>query len=866
MNIRSCALKYTGSLQIALCNITVFLLSFCFPDYASATTYPATTDSGWTLDSDTEYLIDNNVKITSQNVAHSALIILDAPVNASGGQHLVYAAPSTTVYNTGEIIGREDNIKSSGIEFRTSGTLQNGWQALISGGDDAVKLVRGNHDVMNDGMIISSSGNGISVLAGAAYIRNYADIWGEEQGIEGSGSESVTLFNMETGIIGAVTQEALALNANSDVYNAGTILSVNNIAILLAGSDNHLTLDTGSTIKGKAGIALLSKGTGNTLTLTGYGSEDDSFVADSAAHGLAKLTSANGSDWTLSGTTQAYGATADVLDVAGQLAIAGNMVIEGGGGATVKNSGVLKLVTGGALRGNILNNGTLVLDDQAQPGLFTATGNVINAGVIQLSPAGRVAGNTLRIDGHYEGRANSTLHLNGVLGDDTSPVDRLDISGDARGMTEVVVTNVGGAGAKTLEGIPVIRVGGQSDKRAFVQKGRIVAGSNDYFLRRGSASQPEGNSWYLSSDSRNTSNAVEEKNTYTTNVATALTPVATALTPVATALTPVATILPATAPQQRQQSTAPEPVLRPEAGAYAMNSAISNTLFVTRLADRQTAANGPSTMWLRQSGTHQRSQAGDQLDNSGNQYVVQAGGDIAQFQANERGVITVGILTGYGHSNGQSTSHITGYRAEQSLNGYSGGLSMTWYEDAQQRLGFYSDNWVLYSTFRNSVKGDELAGETYHSEGITASTELGYTFRFALENDSAMTLQPQIQMVWMGVKANDHREANGSYVTSTGDGNVATRTGIRGQIDTKAGSVSLHPFVEANWLHNSNSFGVSMNGATTDIKGVNDVVEIKPGLSVQLTDTLDVSAQASVQKGHDRYLNTGGMLSLHYAF
>jgi len=855
MNFRFCLLKYTGNLQIALCNITAFILSFAVPHFASATTHPATTDSGWILDSDKEYEINNNVKITSQDVAASALIILDAPANNAGGQHIIYGGPISTVYNNGEIIGREDNIKSSGIEFRTSGVLQNGWQALISGGDDAVKLVQGDHDVYNDGMIISSSANGISVLAGTAYIRNYADIWGQERAIDGLDSAGVTLFNMEAGVIGSVTLEALALDTDSEVYNAGTILSVNNTAILLAGSDNHLTLDTGSAITGKAGVALLSKGTGNTLTLTGHGSENDSFMADNAAHGLAKLTSVSESDWTLSGTTQAYGTAADVLDVAGQLAIAGNMVIEGGGGATVQHSGVLKLVTGGALSGNLLNNGTLILDDQAQPGLFTTTGNVINAGAIQLSPAGRVAGNTLRIDGNYVGRANSTLHLNGLLSDDASPVDRLDISGNASGVTEVVVTNVGGTGAKTLEGIPLIGVGGKSEKGAFVQKGRIVAGNYDYFLRRGSASQPQGNSWYLSSTARNTSVNETGKGVYAVNVDSQV---------AATAKTPVAPISPV--PAQNQQSANTQHVLRPEAGAYAMNSAISNTLFVTRLAERLTAANGSSSLWLRQSGTHQRSQAGDQLDNSGNQYVVQAGSDIAQFQANDRGVVTVGILAGYGHSRGQSTSQITGYRATQSLKGYSGGLSMTWYEDAQQRLGFYSDNWVLYSAFRNSVKGDELAGEAYRSQGITASTELGYTIKFALENDNAITLQPQIQMVWMDVKANNHREENGSLVKSTGDGNVATRAGVRGQIDTRAGSVGLHPFIEANWLHNSKRFGVSMDDATTNIEGAKDVVEFKPGIGANLTDSLEVIAQASVQKGHDRYSNTGGMLSVRYAF
>lgn len=40
-------------------------------------------------------------------------------------------------------------------------------------------------------------------------------------------------------------------------------------------------------------------------------------------------------------------------------------------------------------------------------------------------------------------------------------------------------------------------------------------------------------------------------------------------------------------------------------------------------------------------------------------------------------------------------------------------------------------------------------------------------------------IQPQAQAVWMGVKANDHRESNGTRITSNGNGNVQTRLGLK---------------------------------------------------------------------------------------
>lgn len=37
----------------------------------------------------------------------------------------------------------------------------------------------------------------------------------------------------------------------------------------------------------------------------------------------------------------------------------------------------------------------------------------------------------------------------------------------------------------------------------------------------------------------------------------------------------------------------------------------------------------------------------------------------------------------------------------------------------------------------------------------------------------------QAQVTWMGVKADKHRESNGTLVHSNGDGNVQTRLGVK---------------------------------------------------------------------------------------
>ncbi|KFC13254.1 outer membrane autotransporter, partial [Trabulsiella guamensis ATCC 49490] len=102
---------------------------------------------------------------------------------------------------------------------------------------------------------------------------------------------------------------------------------------------------------------------------------------------------------------------------------------------------------------------------------------------------------TLTVDGDYRGN-NGNIVMNAQLGDDSSPTDRLLISGNTSGTTNVKVLNAGGAGGLTTDGIELISVGGDSDGE-FKQSGRIIAGAYDYTLQRGEGQNAA--NWYLSS-------------------------------------------------------------------------------------------------------------------------------------------------------------------------------------------------------------------------------------------------------------------------------------------------------------------------------------------------------------------------------
>ena len=461
----------------------------------------------------------------------------------------------------------------------------------------------------------------------------------------------------------------------------------------------------------------------------------------------------------------------------------------------------------------------------------------------------------LTVGGNYTGN-NGTLLMNTVLGDDSAATDKLVIKGDASGQTRVAVTNAGGTGAQTLNGIELIHVDGNADSAEFVQAGRIAAGAYDYTLGRGQGNN-SGN-WYLTSG----------KNTPDPQPNPEPTP------------TPDPDSKPEAVPGGYDND------LRPEAGSYTANMAAANTMFVTRLHERlgpvqytdvMTGETKNTSMWMRHEGGHNRWRDGTgQLKTQGNRYVVQLGGDIAQWGWGETDRWHLGVMAGYGNDHNNTDSVRTGYRSKGSVNGYSTGLYATWFANDETHNGAYLDTWAQYGWFDNHVKGDGLPGESWKSKGLTASLETGYTWKAGEFSGSHGSLnewyvQPQAQVVWMGVKADEHRESNGTRVESTGDGNVRTRLGVKTWIkghnrmdDGK--SREFRPFVEVNWLHNTRDFGTRMNGVTVHQDGARNIGEVKAGVEGQINDRLNLWGNVGVQAGDKGYSDTSAMLGVKYTF
>ncbi|EFN9620147.1 autotransporter outer membrane beta-barrel domain-containing protein [Escherichia coli] len=614
----------------------------------------------------------------------------------------------------------------------------------------------------------------------------------------------------------------------ADGLVVGGVLKGRNLAVLAEGSNSYAAVMADTGVLDLQGSSLVSKQYA-ALDFTNQGNSRTGAIAtfgDSSLHGntaailatnsVGQIDMINSTARSDMGILANIGSNAEITVDASQKSVL---------------SGTTSVATGSTLN-ILLSDGASWISggDSTVTNLLLDNGNLVISG----PDATRNVGNVVTVTGDYRGN-NGNIEFNTVLAGDDSATDKLIVQGNTSGKTFVTVNKAGGSGAQTLNGIELIHVDGQSDGE-FTQTGRIAAGAYDYTLGRGTGVN-SGN-WYLTSG----------KNS------------------------PI--------PDSHNND------LRPEAGTYTANLVAANTMFVTRLHERLgqmqytdviTGEQKNTSMWMRHEGGHNRwHDASGQLKTQSNRYVIQLGGDIAQWGWGKTDRWHLGVMAGYGNDHSSTDAARTGYRSKGSVNGYSTGLYATWYADDETHNGAYLDTWAQYGWFNNYVKGDGLQGESWKSKGLTASLETGYTWKAGEFSGSQGSLnewyiQPQAQIVWMGVKADKHRENNGTRVESTGDDNVRTRLGVKTWIkghnkmdDGKSREFS--PFVEVNWLHNTRDFGTRMNGVTVHQDGARNIGEVKTGVEGQINPHLNLWGNVRVQVGDKGYNDTSAMLGVKYTF
>ena len=493
----------------------------------------------------------------------------------------------------------------------------------------------------------------------------------------------------------------------------------------------------------------------------------------------------------------------------------------------------------------------------------TLTDLTLNRGaVVNFGHGGDEAWQTLTINEDFTGNGGK-LVFNTVLHDDASETDKLKVLGNTAGNTFVVVNNIGGTGAQTVEGIEIIEVAGNSDG-TFEKAGRIVAGAYDYNVVQ------KDNNWYLTSFIPVTPPGPVDPDPVDPTDPEPVDP---------DPIDPVDPVIPE--PEEPVVPPVTEQQYRPEAGSYLANNFAANTLFMTRLHDRLgetqytdmlTGEKKVTSLWMRNVGGHTRFKDGSgQLKTQSNSYVLQLGGDLAQWSSDGLDRWHIGAMAGYANSQNRTQSSLTGYASRGQVTGYSVGLYGTWYANDADKTGTYVDSWVLYNWFDNKVMGQEQAAEKYKSSGITASVEAGYSVKLGESERNSYWLQPKAQVVWMDVQADDHREANGTRVKDDTAGNLMTRLGVKAFINghnaiDDGKSREFQPFVEANWIHNTQTARVKMDDVSNDMRGTKNIAELKVGVEGQITPRLNVWSNVAQQVGDKGYGDTRGMLGVKYNF
>ncbi|CQJ04952.1 autotransporter outer membrane beta-barrel domain-containing protein [Yersinia frederiksenii] len=776
-------------------------------------------------------LTTGNKISTSGNVSHGIIAhVLGSKINSTGLLNI--STQGSTAY--GVYAFNSGVISLDGAQINTAGGNANGILVNTNGVTTATNT---NIQTMGDSALgIDAEGAGSSITMTGGSVTT--------QGLNALGSQAINGGHLDLNNISITTNGDGAYGLYT---KTGSSITANNVEIVTHGLNSH---------------AIFSDSLGAVdITQTSGTLQSDQ---GSSLYTLGGIINASLDQTTIVNNGSLIRALNDgASNISHVSLIANNMTI---GGDIEADAGSIANVTlkNSTWNGSASNAGLVSLDSVSTWNMSSSSdiAQVNNSGLINFfSPA---VGDVLTVHGNYTSN-NGNITFNSLLGDDNSSSDKLIIDGDVSGNTGVNVTNAGGTGAATINGIRLIQVNGDSSNGDFVQNSRIVAGAYDYNLTRGIGTNI-GN-WYLVSN-LNLQPPVEP-------------PVEPPVNP------PVnPPVEPPVNPPVEPPVVSPIPeqmIERPEVGSYIANLAAANNMFVTRLHDRLgetqyidvlTGEKKVTSLWLRNEGRHNRSRDDSgQLKTQDNRYVLQLGGDIAQWSNNGLDRIHLGLMTGYGNSNSTTDSQVTGYNSKGSVVGYNIGLYSTWYANDADKSGFYLDGWMQYSWFDNSVEGQGLASEDYKSSGLTASIESGYTFKLGEDVDKNATYfaQPKIQVIYMGVKSDSHKETNGTNVYGDGDGNIQTRLGFKVfmnsySIQDKGKERVFQPFVETNWIHNTQDFGVVMDGAAVKQSGAANIAELKVGVEGQINKQLNIWGNIAQQVGDKGYSDTGAMVGIKYNF
>ncbi|EMC9951731.1 autotransporter-associated beta strand repeat-containing protein [Salmonella enterica] len=624
---------------------------------------------------------------------------------------------------------------------------------------------------------------------------------------------------------------------------------------------------------------------GHSFTLnTALTDVDATLNPDSATYWDGKSLIKRGAGTLILGAQNTYSGDTDVQE--GALWLAETATIGSAGSAQAGNIAANAAFGGhnATVNGHVNNLGNLYFVDT-----FTVNGDVVNSSAM-ISGSDQ-PNNTLTIAGNYTGN-DGHLYLNTQLGDDSSPTDKLIVTGDTAGSTTLHITNVNGLGAQTVNGIEVIEVGGQSDGDFRLYKGHVDINAWTYTLKQ------DGGDWYLRSESDDVPDDGGEVTPPDDGGEVTPPDDGGEVTPPDDGgeVTPPDDGGEVTPPDDDGEVTPPDdggditppddggditppdggdvtpvaPQYRADIGVYLGNQWMARNLQMQTLYDREGSQyrSADGSIWMRFKAGKAESQAvNGNVDIDSDYSQFQLGGDILTWSDGAQSV-TVGLMGSYINASTDSTGNRgadgSQFSANGSVDGYNLGLYATWFADAQSHRGAYIDSWYQYGAYNNSVDNDGLSASRYDSAAHAVSLETGYRYDIALSNRNTVSLTPQAQVTWQRYSADTVIDDGGTRISGQNDDSWTTRLGMRvdGKLYKESGRIQ--PFMEVNWLHASDNASATFGDTKVSQDLPNDRVEVKVGIQANVSERLSVYAQAAGQKGKNDYGDASFSLNMRY--
>ncbi|SET28975.1 outer membrane autotransporter barrel domain-containing protein [Pseudomonas sp. NFR09] len=695
-----------------------------------------------------------------------------------------YAQSAGTVANVFQGNGRDIFRMSGGT---ITGAFEDGDDAKMAAGTIGrvdMKLDNNIFDMSGGriiGNLVTGFGNDTILISGTAFVGGNISVSGGDDHVTVSGGE--------------VNGQILLSFGNDDfIWTGGNLHS-----FVLMGAGDDTALLQNLTSAQLAAAQLVDGGLGNDkLTLDNTKAGDPGLLPNWEAIQLD-----NGSELTLSGTTLKLG---DSGSGTGTLGLDGTSTLQAG-------TGVIEAFTAGRLV------------------------TVKNSGVIDMTTGSSSTSDSLTIRGNYTGNGGR-LALQSALGGDGSPSDRLVIdTGVIGGSTAISVTNLGGAGAATLQdGIQVVQAlnGASGSANAFTLASPVSAGAFDYRLFKGGVTAGTAENYYLRST-----------------------------VPVQPSGPEI--IVPLPSPGERplppNPGTEPEPIYRKEVPIYAALFPAAKQIVLAMLGtyhermgdqSQQQSGNGLAG-WSRVYGSSSRQGFAGTVSPTLDSTVkgFQVGSDVYTATDDSGRTHRIGLFVGHSTLKGNVKGFNGGWQDldagkttlhADSVGGY-------WALIGANRA--YLDLVLMGSRFNGNNESDRGVKMKTRGRNMSASAEVGWPFQVT----PRWTVEPQAQVI-VGKTKLDSQNDGISDVKYDADTSVTSRLGVRLRGDYNVRGMPWQPYARANVWHASAGDNSVIYNRTTRIDTEQKSTTLEVSLGAILQVTRDVALYGEIGSNRNLDSNT----------